>query len=57
MPNMDLERRSKSKNGSQRFSYSQLDIDVYKWKIKSSIDPMCVQKRLTIIKLLLIIVN
>ena len=48
MPNMDLERRSKSKNGSQRFSYSQLDIDVYKWKIKSSIDPMCVQKRLTI---------
>ena len=45
MPNMDLERRSKSKNGSQRFSYSQLDIDVYKWKIKSSIDPMCVQKK------------
>ena len=27
---------------------SQLDIDIYKWKIKSSIDPMCVQKRLTI---------
>ena len=32
----------------QSFSYSQLDIDIYKWKNKSSINPMCVQKRLTI---------
>ena len=28
--------------------WTQLDIDIYKWKNKSSIDLMCVQKRLII---------